>query len=342
MAGDTVPMGAIPRGRVQEKSTLQKYWAGVTLIRCLVPSIGMCRSASHLLALIHQNTAVVHLRGSHEHRSDTLYSQFHIYSIKWTPGNITWYFDNIQYATLDIRDSQFDEFREPFFILLNFAVGGQGGAPVSSAYPQQMAIDWVRHYCPADASGQCITLTLSPPSPTTPPSTSACPEGAIHKVYGDCTINGGSQISNLQQEEATDGGLTAVGNTSNGARGSANSLKVTRSGGSYGGAGWKKTSGTDDLSARGNLHFSYRLPTGASHRFFVKVESGSSACNEHSLSGLVADGAWHDVSVPTSALFGASNGGPCSSAPVQTSINVPFYVFLTGNGSVDIDEVYYD
>lgn len=275
----------------------------------------------------------------HDKASNTLYSSSHIYGIEWTPDVIKWYFDYEQYATLDIRGSQYDEFREPFFLLINLALGGLGETPQPSNYPQRLVVDWVRHYCPTDSSGACTTMLV--PTPT-PPSVTSCPTGTARWVYGDCSSSVGTAIAGLNRETAPDAPIiTATDITTNGARGTSNAFKVTRTGGSYGGVGYKNNDSTEDLSSYSNLTFSYRLASGTHPGFFVKVESSSSACNEHTLSGLVADGQWHEITVPTSSLYGASNSDGCTTTPMQNSVNVPFYLFATGTGNIDIDEIYY-
>ncbi len=309
------------------------HWHEPTRSNCLYSSFSTA----------HCSGPMVHSIGS-----NTIYSQPHIYSIVWNQDTITWYFDHTQYATLDIRGSQYDEFREEFFILLNFAVGGNpAGNPVPGNYPQRMVVDWVRHYCPTDSTGACTsTPTVSTPQESCAKAASqSCPTGTLAWVYGDCSSTA-TTISNLEQQEATDGTVTVSTNANKGALGTAGSLSVARSGGVFGGAGWKKSSGNsaEDLSGYTNLHFSYCLESGVSTSsapFFVKVESSSSSCNEYTPTGLVADGTWKEVSVPVSTLFGASNGGPCTTAPSSASVDVPFYLFLTGDGSVNVDEIYY-
>ena len=80
---------------------------------------------------------------------------FHTYAIEWSASAIKFYVDDNLYetqtpATATGRDW---EFNQPFFIILNVAVGGNfPGAPTSSTtFPQTMKVDWVRVYQPTDA-----------------------------------------------------------------------------------------------------------------------------------------------------------------------------------------------
>lgn len=75
-----------------------------------------------------------------------LADNFHVYSIIWDENKITWLLDNEVYHEEDIRSSEMNEFRAPFFLLINLAVGGNwpGNPDDSTVFPQQMAVDYVR------------------------------------------------------------------------------------------------------------------------------------------------------------------------------------------------------
>ena len=72
---------------------------------------------------------------------------FHTYTVDWTPAGFTWYIDAIPYGT-KAMDGNMAAFAQPFFLVLNVAVGGNWpGAPDSTTVlPQTMVIDYVRHY----------------------------------------------------------------------------------------------------------------------------------------------------------------------------------------------------
>ncbi|WP_366512715.1 family 16 glycosylhydrolase [Lunatimonas sp.] len=75
-----------------------------------------------------------------------LADNFHVYSIIWDESKITWLLDDVVYHEQDIRPASMDEFRAPFFFILNVAVGGNwpGNPDSSTIFPQQMAVDYVR------------------------------------------------------------------------------------------------------------------------------------------------------------------------------------------------------
>lgn len=80
--------------------------------------------------------------------SGKLADDFHVFSAVWTPRKVECYIDGISYYTIDISPSDLSEFRAPFFILLNLAVGGNwpGNPDASTVFPQTMTVDYVRVY----------------------------------------------------------------------------------------------------------------------------------------------------------------------------------------------------
>jgi beta-glucanase (GH16 family) len=75
-------------------------------------------------------------------------SQYHDYTIKWTPTTIAWYVDGSKFHEFDITASEKSEFHEPFFLLLNLAVGGNFAGPVGwdTQFPAEMVVDYVKVY----------------------------------------------------------------------------------------------------------------------------------------------------------------------------------------------------
>jgi beta-glucanase (GH16 family) len=76
---------------------------------------------------------------------------FHVFAIEWDEDSISWEVDGYTYHTVTVSDLPSGTewvFNEPFFILLNVAVGGRWvGAPdENTTFPQTMLVDWVRVY----------------------------------------------------------------------------------------------------------------------------------------------------------------------------------------------------
>jgi len=74
---------------------------------------------------------------------------FHLFAVEWESGEIRWYVDYSHYNTLTACDvSGKWVFDQPFFILLNVAVGGRwpGYPDETTIFPQFMYVDYVRVY----------------------------------------------------------------------------------------------------------------------------------------------------------------------------------------------------
>jgi beta-glucanase (GH16 family) len=79
----------------------------------------------------------------------TFSDDFHTFAIQWEPGTIAFFADGNPYHT--VRRSSLPSgaswvFDQPFFVLLNVAVGGNyPGPPDSTRFPQDMVADYVRY-----------------------------------------------------------------------------------------------------------------------------------------------------------------------------------------------------
>lgn len=79
-------------------------------------------------------------------------TDFHVFTVDWTPDSVDFFIDGIRYNRITRDDVPqggdwvFDE--RPFFVLLNVAVGGTFvGFPVDTTpLPQRMIVDYVRVY----------------------------------------------------------------------------------------------------------------------------------------------------------------------------------------------------
>jgi len=81
-------------------------------------------------------------------------SDWHVYAIEWSPRRIAWFVDDSLYQvqtawyTGKQKDSTAAPFDQPFYLVMNLAVGGRFlGAPDSTTkFPGEMQVDWVRAY----------------------------------------------------------------------------------------------------------------------------------------------------------------------------------------------------
>lgn len=74
---------------------------------------------------------------------------FHIFAIEWTPDQIEWLVDDQVYAKISAEDIPAGTewvYNQPFFIILNLAVGGNwpGSPDETSTFPQTLMVDYVR------------------------------------------------------------------------------------------------------------------------------------------------------------------------------------------------------
>lgn len=76
-------------------------------------------------------------------------TDFHVFGIEWDENYINYYVDNVLYNQITPADVPGEwVFNEPFYIILNMAVGGNlPGTPNSeTSFPQTMLVDYVRIY----------------------------------------------------------------------------------------------------------------------------------------------------------------------------------------------------
>ena len=76
---------------------------------------------------------------------------FHTYAVEWDANQISWYFDGEKYSTYtreDVGPTREWVFDQPFFLILNLAIGGTLGGLVvpETPFPAQYQVDYVRVY----------------------------------------------------------------------------------------------------------------------------------------------------------------------------------------------------
>jgi beta-glucanase (GH16 family) len=77
-------------------------------------------------------------------------ADYHVYAIEWDESAIRWYVDSVQYHQTNIANgiNGTAAFHKPFFLLLNFAVGGNWPGQIidESKLPARLYVDYVRVY----------------------------------------------------------------------------------------------------------------------------------------------------------------------------------------------------
>lgn len=84
--------------------------------------------------------------GAYFQLPNSLSAGYHVYGIDWTANGITWLVDGHAYGHLNAYAGW--PFNQPFFLILDLAVGGTwpGSPTPSTKFPAQMDISWVRVY----------------------------------------------------------------------------------------------------------------------------------------------------------------------------------------------------
>jgi beta-glucanase (GH16 family) len=83
--------------------------------------------------------------------SSPLSAGYHIYAVEWNPTGITWLIDGRVFG--HVTNPAPSAFHQPFFLILDLAVGGVWPGPPTAAtkFPAQMDVTWVRVYQPKTA-----------------------------------------------------------------------------------------------------------------------------------------------------------------------------------------------
>lgn len=73
---------------------------------------------------------------------------FHIFGVEWDSQEIKWFVDSTQFYSGNITAGSLSAFHNPFYFLLNLAVGGDwpGSPDESTVFPQTLYVDYVRVY----------------------------------------------------------------------------------------------------------------------------------------------------------------------------------------------------
>ena len=73
---------------------------------------------------------------------------FHVFSVVRSKDQLRFFIDGKQYYTFTASDASPYPFNNPFFLVLNIAVGGNflGNPDATTVFPQQMQVDYVRYY----------------------------------------------------------------------------------------------------------------------------------------------------------------------------------------------------
>ncbi len=87
--------------------------------------------------------------GSNTVLSQPVSQDYHVFAIEWSPTQIAWFVDDVPFHTFESA-GPFDgltPFNDSMYLILNLAIGGTWPEdPDPGVYPQEMRVDWVRHW----------------------------------------------------------------------------------------------------------------------------------------------------------------------------------------------------
>jgi beta-glucanase (GH16 family) len=87
--------------------------------------------------------------GSNTVLSQPVSQDYHVFAIEWSPTQIAWFVDGVPFHTFESA-GPFDgltPFNDSMYVILNLAIGGTWPEdPDPAVYPQEMRVDWVRHW----------------------------------------------------------------------------------------------------------------------------------------------------------------------------------------------------
>ncbi|HKK10180.1 MAG TPA: glycoside hydrolase family 16 protein, partial [Bacteroidales bacterium] len=74
--------------------------------------------------------------------------KFHVWKMLWTEDFIRLYLDETLLNEIDLSEADYEDgfnpFRQPHYILLNLAIGSNGGDPSNTEFPLKYEVDYVR------------------------------------------------------------------------------------------------------------------------------------------------------------------------------------------------------
>ena len=263
--------------------------------------------------------------------STPLNVDYHIYSLTWTPQLLAAYLDGVQFWAMDISDpntNSLEEFRKPFYIVLNLAVGGinfvniTDPAQITAPFPARMYTDWIRLY-----DNGYTELTLAADTE----------EAGTFGIFTDTTpVNDAVSFD-------VDADLFAWHNVTIGAATSpyegpgAWSFHVAA--GDWWGLGvFSRVDRNMQNYSDGYLHFAMRTTTtmtlGVGIKSSAAGEGWYDLVNGGEQYGLVRDGAWHEVLIPLNR-FGNVDFNTIGQLFMLRGVGQP------GALTVDVDDVYW-
>lgn len=152
-------------------------------------------------------------------------ADWHVYAVEWDANAIRWYVDGVKYHEASIQNgvNGTDEFHKEFFLLLNFAIGGNwpGFTVDETRLPATMQVDYVRVYSAGTAPAGVATVyqhcnyggyaVSLPEGRYTLAQLQA--RGVANDDLSSLRVNAGYQVTLYQDDNFTGPAVTRTGDT---------------------------------------------------------------------------------------------------------------------------------
>ncbi len=162
-------------GRIEARMRLPSFmgaWPAFWMLGSNLPQVGWPDSGE-IDVMEHVNNEERTYGTIHWRDHNNTYAQYggntpvtlqdwHVYAIEWDANAIRWYMDGNKFHEASIQNSVngTEEFHRDFFLLLNFAIGGNwpGFTVDESQLPAKMHVDYVRVFSPGSAPTGVATV----------------------------------------------------------------------------------------------------------------------------------------------------------------------------------------
>ena len=260
-----------------------------------------------------------------------LSSDYHVYTVEWTPEQIRFLLDGTMINELAIEDDM-KEFLRSFYIILNVAVGGYwpGDPDNTTVFPQQMLVDYVRVYEQIDF--------VAPDAPALDIAEETIGQILEPNIADHAIQDGFDILGNLEVLVWGGGGEPEVGISDTAVEGDS-SLVFNFQGGNWGG-GYIKMQDPADMSAYTNVHFSLKLPDDLTDAE-IKLEGPSTDAAVYLINytGVDVGDGFLEYTIPLADFTDLD----------VSAVNIPFAMWNPQNsamefvgGEVLIDNIYFD
>lgn len=190
-------------------------------------------------------------QGSYALSEGTFSDSYHIFSMEWTPQQMTFFVDGNQMHQVQIQEDM-KEFQRGFYLIANIAVGGYwpGNPDNTTTFPQSMMIDYIRVFEKIDF--------IAPEAPALDLTEESIGQ-AIEANIGDNAVQEGfDAFGNIEVISYGAGGEPVVSTSETAIDGSL-SLAFDYPGGNWGG-GYIEMANRKNVSGYSSLKFSLHMP----------------------------------------------------------------------------------